>query len=112
MTTTHAASPDKPSSIEQALFALLFLAGVLMLSLPGARSISAGLGWTPLWLLSLPSASLAIAFALRRLRRDVAVQPSAVPAARRRRTMAVAVVRLRTAERGAARRPRLVATRG
>ena len=112
MTTTHAASSDKTSSIEQALIALLFLAAVLMLSLPGARSASAGLGWTPMWLLALPSSGLAVAFALRRLRRDVAVQLSAAPVARRRRTMAVAVARRRTAERGATRRPRLVATRG
>ena len=112
MPKIHAASSDKPSSIEQALIALLFLAAVLMLSLPGARSASAGLGWTPMWLLALPSASLAVAFALRRMRRDVAVQPLAAPVARRRRATVAAAVRRRTVERGGTRRPRLVATSG
>ncbi|MCW5580416.1 MAG: hypothetical protein KIS72_03640, partial [Luteimonas sp.] len=68
MTTIRAASTASPLSIEQALFALLFLAAVLMLSLPGTRAVSVGFGWTPLWLLALPSTSLAAAFVLRRLR--------------------------------------------
>lgn len=110
MTTIHAASPDKPFPIEQVLFALLFLAGVLMLSLPGARAVSAGFGWTPLWLLALPSASLAVAFALRRLRRDVGA-PQAAPVMRRRRAVALASGRRRMAERVATRRPRLAAAR-
>ena len=112
MTTPHAASPARPFPIEHALLAALFLAVVLMLSLPGARAASAGFGWTPLWLLALPSASLAVAFALRRMRRDVAVQPLAAPVARRRRATVAAAVRRRTVERGGTRRPRLVATSG
>ena len=110
MTATHAASHDKPSPIEQALLALLFLAAVLMLSLPGARAASAGFGWTPLWLLALPSAGLAAAFVLRRLRPEVAT-PLAAPVVRRRRTTMVVAGRRRTAERGATRRPRLAAAR-
>ncbi len=112
MPTTRAASPDTSFPLEQVLLALLFLAALLMLSLPGARAASASFGWTPLWLLALPSASLAVAFALRRMQRDVVVQPLAAPVARRRQATVAAAVRRRTVERGATRRPRLVATSG
>ena len=110
MPTTRAASPDTPFPLEQVLFALLFLAALLVLSLPGARAASAGFGWTPLWLLALPSASLAVAFALRRLRGD-AEPPATAPIARRRRSLAVAPGRRRGAARGAPRRPQRTAAR-
>ena len=110
MTTPHAASPARPFPIEHALLAALFLAVVLMLSLPGARAVSAGFGWMPLWLLALLAASLATALALRCLRRNDAA-PVASSAARRRR-MAVAVPgRRRVAARGMARTARLAAAR-
>ena len=110
MATSRTASPDTSFPLEQVLFALLFLAALLVLSLPGARAVSAGFGWTPLWLLALPSASLAVAFALRRLRRDVE-PPATASAARRRRTLAVAPGRRRGTERGAPCRPQRIAVR-
>ena len=110
MTTSRTASPDTPFPLEQVLSALLFLAALLVLSLPGARAASAGFGWTPLWLLALPSAGLAVAFALRRLRRD-AEPAAAAPIARRRRTLAAAPGRRRSAERGAALRLQRISAR-
>ena len=109
MTTSRTASPDTSFPLEQVLSALLFLAALLVLSLPGARAASAGFGWTPLGLLALPSASLAVAFALRRLRRDA--EPAAAPIARRRRTLAAAPGRRRSAERGAALRRQRISAR-
>ena len=41
------------------LLGALFLGAVVLLSLPAARAASATFGWTPLWLLGMPLASLA-----------------------------------------------------
>lgn len=60
---TPAAAPDWPA---RTVLALLFLAVVALLSLPGARGDSATFGWLPLWLAGLPaSAWLALATARR-----------------------------------------------
>lgn len=75
--------PPSPAmtAIEQGLLGLLFLALVALSSLPAARAASPVFGWTPLWLLGLPAAALATAFALRLMRRH----PSAASQARLRR---------------------------
>ena len=113
--------PQTPRStpaptIEQVLLALLFLAAVLVLSLPAVRETSAGFGWMPLWLLALPAVSLGMAVVLRR--RGGPVESATPMAARRRRTSSavvagamVASARRRPLERAPAQRSRSAVAR-
>ncbi len=67
------------------LLGALFLGAVAVLSLPAARA-SGALGWTPLWLLGMPLASLAALAAARfHLRLPRRRMPDSSPAMRRRR---------------------------
>lgn len=65
MPQTETKSRPSLPVIEQALWGLLFLGVVAMLSLPEARSASVALGWMPLWLAGLPAAALATSVLLR-----------------------------------------------
>ncbi|TWT22642.1 hypothetical protein FQY83_06400 [Luteimonas marina] len=88
------AQADALRTLEHLLLGALFLGAIAMLSLPAARGASATLGWMPLWLLGLPAASLATAFALRLSRRVAMQAPSSAP--RRRRPATFAATRRRT----------------
>jgi|GEM_PF-595105 len=93
-TTRPTAQPDALRILEHLLLCALFLGAIAMLSLPAARGASATLGWMPLWLIGLPAASLATAFALRLSRRGFAQTPSS--AMHRRRPAAVVAMRRRS----------------
>ncbi|GAA3924447.1 hypothetical protein [Luteimonas lutimaris] len=68
------------------LLGALFLGAVALLSLPAARAASGAFGWTPLWLLGMPLASLAALAASRlSLRLPRRRMPDSSPAMRRRR---------------------------
>ena len=58
-----------PDWAGRAVLAFAILAGVALLSLPGARAASATFGWLPLWLAGLP-ATAALALAAARHRRS------------------------------------------
>ena len=68
------------------LLGALFLGAIAVLSLPAARATGGALGWTPLWLLGMPLASLAALAAARlHLRLPRRRMPDSSPAMRRRR---------------------------
>lgn len=82
-------SPDAESDappLTTWLLGALFLGGIAVLSLPGARAGDGALGWMPLWLLGMPLASLAALAASRLfLRLPRRRMPDSSPAMRRRR---------------------------
>src|SRR5690606_12803131 len=93
MTTTTLPFPRKTDARDAAvpplavwLLGALFLGVVALLSLPSARAASGAFGWTPLWLLGMPLASLAALAASRLfLRLPRRRMPDSSPAMRRRR---------------------------
>ena len=75
------------------LLGALCVAAVAVLSLPEARTASAAFGWTPLWLIAMPSSAwLALQARRRALRADV----GAMPVRHRRRAVAMAPRRCTT----------------
>lgn len=90
-----ASSSRSVSVTEQVLLGLLFLAGVAILSLPAARSVSGIFGAMPLWLLGLPGASLAAVYLSRRMAGAAGpgVETAARGVRRRQRPQAVATPR-------------------
>ncbi len=86
--TAHAATT---SPLARAMFSLLLLAAIAVLSLPPARAVSDSFGWVPFWLLALPaSAWLALQLPRRGVpKAQVPMRPghprrAASPGARRR----------------------------
>jgi hypothetical protein len=49
--------PAEASPVAQCVLGALFVAAVVVLSLPQARAASAGFGWVPFWLLALPASA-------------------------------------------------------
>jgi hypothetical protein len=80
-------SSATPSPVAHCLLGALFLAAVMLLSLPQARAVSADFGWVPFWLLALP-ASAWLALQAQRLLTPGARTPAS--AAARRRSLAPA----------------------
>lgn len=80
--------PAESSPVAQCVLGALFVAAVVVLSLPQARAASAGFGWVPFWLLALPASAWLALQAQRWL--APATRTPAAPASLRRRALAPA----------------------
>lgn len=94
---------DLLHGLQALLLGLLFLSAIVLLSFPAARGTSAVLGWTPLWLLGLPAASLLATRLLAWSQARGTPAPARAPAMPRRRRPAMAVSRRRPPSRRGAR---------
>lgn len=84
--------------IDEALRALVAIGAVLVLLLPAARGMHAGIGWLPLWLLAMPMTAWWAAHRFRLPRwRTAAREPASMAARSRRAAPVQARRRARTA---------------